>query len=257
MRVTMLGSGHSGGVPLIGCDCAVCTSGDPKNIRKRVSVLVEAGGLNILIDTSPDLHRQAIDNGIKRVDAVLYTHDHADHTHGIDELRSFNYLSGKEIPVFADKKTLEVLQQRFTYVFKGKPEYVWFRPSLTPQAIPEGEVVEFDVSGVVVKAFKQGHGKLESLGFRIGDFAYSTDVDLIPEKSFEALAGVKLWFVDCLRYTKSHTHSNLEQTLQWIERVKPERAVLTHMAHEFDYHTLKAELPAGVEPGYDGLAMDI
>ncbi len=257
MRITILGCGHSGGVPLIGCDCKICTSKNPKNIRKRVSVLVEVNGLNILIDTSTDLHQQALDNNIKRVDAVLYTHDHADHTHGIDELRSFNYLSGKEIPVFANQITLGVLQQRFTYVFKGKPEYIWFRPSLIAMAIPEGDVVDFDVLGLRVRAFKQGHGKLESLGFRIGDFAYSTDVDFIPERSFEVLAGVKLWVVDCLRYTKSHSHSNLEQTLEWIERVKPGHAVLTHMSHEIDYEELKSQLPPHIEPGYDGLAMDI
>ncbi|MFO0388960.1 MAG: MBL fold metallo-hydrolase [Alphaproteobacteria bacterium] len=257
MRVTMLGCGHSGGVPLIGCDCAVCTSKNPKNTRKRVSVLVEVNNINILIDTSPDLHQQALDNGINRVDAVLYTHDHADHTHGIDELRSFNYLSSKEIPVFSDKKTLDVLQQRFAYAFKEKPEYVWFRPSLTPQLVNEEDVVDFEVMGVSVTAFKQGHGKLESLGFRIGDFAYSTDVDFIPEKSFEALVGVKVWIVDCLRETKSHSHSYLEQTLTWIERVKPSRAVLTHMSHEVEYEALKTQLPPHIEPGYDGLTMDI
>jgi phosphoribosyl 1,2-cyclic phosphate phosphodiesterase len=244
-------------VPLIGCDCAVCTSKNPKNTRKRVSALVEADGVNILIDTSPDLHRQALDNHIKRVDAVLYTHDHADHTHGIDELRSFNYLSGKEIPVFADKSTLGVLKQRFAYVFREKPENIWFRPCLTANAIDEGDMVDFEVLGVWVKAFRQGHGKLESLGFRIGDFAYSTDVDFIPETSFEALAGVKVWIVDCLRETKSYSHSNLVQTLQWIERVKPERAILTHMSHEVDYDALKAQLPPHIEPGYDGLTMDI
>jgi phosphoribosyl 1,2-cyclic phosphate phosphodiesterase len=257
MRVTMLGCGFSGGVPLIGCDCAVCTSKNPKNIRKRVSVLVEINNINMLIDTSPDLHQQALDNNIRRVDAVLYTHEHADHTHGIDDLRSYNYLSDKDIPVYSNKITIESLQQRFDYVFSKKTQQAWIRPSLQPTVIPEGDVVQFDVLGVAVTAFKQGHGKSESLGFRIGDFAYSTDVDFIPEKSFEALAGVKVWIVDCLRYVKSYSHSHLEQTLAWIARVKPERAVLTHMSHELDFDALKAELPYGVEPGFDGLTMDI
>ena len=257
MRVTMLGCGHSGGVPLIGCDCAICTSKNPKNTRKRVSILIEVNNINILVDTSPDLHQQALDNNIRRIDAVLYTHDHADHTHGIDELRSFNYLSGKEIPVFSNESTLNLLKQRFSYVFKEKPENLWFRPCLMPHVISGGEVANFGVLGVPVTAFRQGHGKGETLGFRIGDFAYSTDVDFIPETSFEALAGVKFWIVDCLRYTKSYSHSNLEQTLQWIARVKPERAVLTHMSHEVDYDELKAQLPPHIEPGYDGLTLDI
>lgn len=256
MKITMLGCGSSAGIPFIGCTCAVCTSTNPKNKRLRVSVYVETEDKKILIDTSPDLRQQAIANQINHIDAVLYTHDHADHTHGIDDLRSFNYLCGKEIPIYGNAELLSVLKQRFAYTFLPKPEQVWRRPALIPNQLPDLPVYEFKIGESSIVCFEQLHGKSKTLGYRIGNFAYSTDTDQLPESAFEALAGVKIWFVDCLRYSQSYSHSNLENTLRWIERVKPQRAVLTHMAHDFDYDTLKSELPAGVEPGYDGLVVE-
>ncbi len=256
MRVTMLGCGASNGVPLVGCDCAVCTSADPRNKRSRVSIFVEIDGVNILIDTSPDLRQQALNNGIRRVDAVLFTHDHADHTHGIDDLRSFNYLSNQAIPAFADTRTMESLMQRFDYAFLPKPSPTWYRPGIAMHEVDISKSNEFSVLGIQVKAFMQEHGRIISLGFRIGNMAYSTDVNALPEASWETLRGVEVWIVDCLRYTASPSHSMLAETLRWIERVNPKRAILTHMSHELEYNALKAQLPSGVEPGYDGLVID-
>lgn len=255
VRITVLGCGSSAGVPLIGCECAVCTSGNPRNNRTRASVLVETLGRRILIDTSPDLRQQALRHGIKTVDAVLFTHEHADHTHGLDDVRSFNFHSGDAVPIFGDALTLELLKQRFAYAFQPKPENIWFRPCLIPNLIAE-PLREFEVAGVRVLPFGQKHGKFRTLGFRIGDFAYSTDCDRLTEESFAALQGVKIWMVDCLRYEASYNHASLELALEWVERVKPELAVLTHMAHDFDYDTLLNSLPQGIIPAYDGLSLE-
>jgi phosphoribosyl 1,2-cyclic phosphate phosphodiesterase len=256
MRVTLLGCGSSGGVPLVGCQCKICLSGNPRNNRTRVSALVVDKGLNLLIDTSPDLRQQALRHDIRRIDAVLYTHEHADHTHGIDELRSFNYLAGGTIPVYGSSRTMDLIHHNFSYVFQPKPENIWFRPSLEAHVIGE-PVDNFSIGEVAITAFEQGHGKVKTTGYRFGNFAYSTDVDVLPESAFGALKGVEVWVVDCLRYTKSHSHSNLALTLEWITRVKPKLAILTHMAHEFDYDTLAAELPTGVVPGYDGMVLEL
>ncbi|MGE3714433.1 MAG: MBL fold metallo-hydrolase [Alphaproteobacteria bacterium] len=257
MRITVLGCGSSAGVPLIGCECAVCCSDNPKNQRSRVSVLVENLEKKLLIDASPDLRLQALRHGITRVDAVLFTHEHADHTHGIDDLRSFNHSTNADLPVYGDTRTLQSLTQRFDYAFKGKPKHGWFRPSLAPMTIPDGNVVRFSAAGLDVVAFTQVHGKTTSLGFRIGDFAYSTDTNELPDTAFEALQGTRCWVVDCLKYEPSFSHSHLDRTLAWIARIKPQRAVLTHMTHDFDYERLAAELPDGIEPGYDGLILDL
>lgn len=255
MRVIVLGCGSSAGVPFIGCDCPVCTSTDPKNNRTRVSVYVETDeGVNILIDSSPDLRQQALRNGLRKIDAVLYTHDHADHAHGIDDLRSFNVLANAGIPVYGNAKTLGILSQRFPYAFMPKPD-IWYRPCLMPNTLPDVPIHHFDVLGVPVTCFEQVHGRLKTFGYRIGDFAYSTDVNELPDSAFEALAGTKLWVVDCLRRAQSLSHSNLERTLQWVARIRPTMAVLTHMDHDFDYQSLFSELPAGVVPGYDGMVI--
>ena len=255
MKVTMLGCGSSTGTPIIGCTCKICASTHPKNKRSRVSVLIEINGKSLLIDTSPDLRRQALDNHITRVDAVLYTHDHADHTHGIDDLRSFNYLSGNALPVYCDRTTYNSLSKRFDYAFREMPQ-VWYRPCLKANVLPDAAAHHFKIFDISVISFQQLHGKVKTLGYRIGDFAYSTDTDGLPDSAFEALAGVKVWIVDCLRHTKSPTHADMEMTLGWIGRVNPKQAILTHMGHEMEYETLLRELPAGVVPGYDGMVID-
>lgn len=257
MKITLLGCGSSAGVPFIGCDCQVCAGRHPKNNRTRASIFVEAKGKNILIDSSPDLRQQALRHNIRRVDAVLYTHDHADHINGIDELRSFNYLANEVIPVFGDRETLDSIKSRFPYAFMEKPDAIWYRPCLASNPFVGKAVGKISPLGVDFSYFQLGHGSVKSYGYRIGNIAYFTDCDVIPDEAFEAISGIDTWIVDCLRYTPSYSHSELKRTLGWIERVKPRRAILTHMGHEFDYEKLKAELPPGIEPGYDGLVIEM
>jgi phosphoribosyl 1,2-cyclic phosphate phosphodiesterase len=260
MKITILGCGHSLGVPVIGCSCAVCTSNNPKNKRLRVSILIEINGINIVVDTSPDFRQQMLLTNINKIDAVLYTHDHADHTHGLDDLRQFNILQGDVIPIYSNAEIIKSLQKRFAYSFLPKPlENAMFRPSLVANILPDVPIYEFilGAGSIKVTAFEQQHGKTSTIGYRIGDFAYSTDVNILPDSAFEALAGVKCWVVDCLRYTPSYSHSHLENTLKWIERVKPQQAILTHMAHEFDYDILSSELSAGIVAGYDGMVLEL
>ena len=253
MRITLLGTGSSSGVPLIGCDCAVCTSPDPKNRRLRVSVFVELGDVSFLIDTSPDLRQQALRANIRKVDAILYTHAHADHTHGIDECRSFNYLSNAQIPIYGDQATIDELSLRFHYVFLPPHPPHWYRASLVPHMLVPGK--QEDILGVTVLPLAQSHGKSQTLGFRIGAFAYVTDTNFLPEETLQALEGVDCLVVDCLSYHPQPSHAHLDLALSWIDRIRPKRAVLTHMNHEFDYETIKAHCPEGVEPGYDGLVI--
>ncbi len=257
LTVTMLGSGSSSGVPEIGCACEVCRSTNPKNKRSRVSLLLETGGKKLLVDTSPDLRQQALAAGLRTVDAILYTHDHADHIHGIDEVRSFNIRADAVIPAWADPHTLNTLTTRFPYAFKPKPQRAWYRPSITPHEIPVSPLQDFTVEGVRITPFWQNHAEVQSLGFRVGNFAYSTDVNGFPDESLAKLQDLELWIVDCLRYKPSYTHSTLEMTLGWIAKIKPKLTVLTHMAHELDYDRLSRELPTGVIPGYDGLKLTV
>jgi phosphoribosyl 1,2-cyclic phosphate phosphodiesterase len=253
MRVRILGCGGSGGVPLVGSIWGACDPAEKRNRRRRSSILVEDGTRTLLVDTSPDLREQLLDAGTKRLDAVLFTHAHADHLHGIDDLRSMNRLMRAAIPIHADVHTLETIAERFAYVFRPLEEGAsFYKPTLTRHAI-DGE---FSVAGILVVPFTQDHGFSTTLGFRIGAMAYSTDVVDLDETAFAALAGIDLWIVDCLRYEPHPTHSHLAKTLSWIARIKPRRAVLTHMDVPLDYATLCRELPAGVEPAYDGLTLE-
>lgn len=257
MRVTVLGCGPSGGVPLVGCACAVCTSSEARNRRLRSSILVAEGGTQILVDTSPDLREQMLDNKINRLDAIVYTHGHADHMHGIDEVRSINYLMNRALPAYGDDATLAELRTRFGYAFDnpGPRNGFWYQPALeaTPVRGP------FRVGALDVVPFPQshGHGREPTLGLRFGPFAYSTDVKELTEEGFGALEGVEVWLVDCLSEQPNPAHSDLKQTLGWIKRVKPRRAILTHMNHSLDYNALVAKLPPGVEPAHDGMVIEI
>jgi phosphoribosyl 1,2-cyclic phosphate phosphodiesterase len=253
MKVRILGCGASGGVPRVGGVWGACDPAEPRNRRRRASILVEDGTTALLIDTSPDLREQLLDAGTKRLDAVLFTHAHADHLHGIDDLRSMNRLMRAPLPIYADAQTLATIAERFDYVFRPLAEGAsFYKPTLIPHAI-DGE---FTVAGVKIMPFVQDHGFSTTLGFRIGAMAYSTDAVDLSEAAFAALAGIDLWIVDCLRYEPHPTHSDLARTLAWIERVKPRRAVLTHMDIQLDYATLSRELPQGVEPAYDGLTLE-
>jgi phosphoribosyl 1,2-cyclic phosphate phosphodiesterase len=254
MKITMLGCGPSTGVPAIGPDWGACDPGDPRNRRRRASLLIECRGKTVLIDTSPDMREQLLDANIGRLNAVILTHAHADHLHGIDDLRSVNRVMQQAIPLYANAATLAEVEHRFGYVFDPIPSDGYFyKPHLTPHLI-EGS---FTAAGLPIVSFDQDHGYSKTLGFRIGVFGYSTDVVELDDAGFAALAGIELWIVDCLRYLPHSTHSHLEKTLSWIERVKPGRAILTHLDRPLDYRELAAKLPSGVEPGYDGLIIEL
>ncbi|GAB5471038.1 MAG: MBL fold metallo-hydrolase [Rhodospirillales bacterium] len=259
MKVTLLGCGGSGGVPLAdgspGGHWGACDPGEPRNRRRRVSVLVQgstAGQGAILIDCSPDLREQLLDHPPERLDAVLLTHAHADHVHGIDDLRAYTYRQRQAIPAFMDSETRGVMTRRFDYVFTSSHTESRLYPALLEDVtIEPGQA--FQAAGFEVLPFRQQHGHSQTLGFRIGTFAYSTDASALDEAAFAALAGLDLWIVDCLRIDPHPTHSHFAQTLEWIARVRPKRAVLTHMNHSVDYRDWVARCPPGVEPGYDGL----
>jgi len=252
MKVTVLGCGTSSGVPRIDGTWGTADPNNPKNRRRRVSIWVQDGDTSLVVDTSPDLREQCLSNNIKRIDAVLYTHDHADHTHGIDDLRGFRHTQGKLIDVYGLPETLAVLKRRFDYIFVEKLGYP---PICQPHEITGRD--PFQLGGIRVQPFHQVHGPITSVGYRFGKLAYSTDVSDLPEEAFRALEGVDTWIVDALRYQPHPTHPHLEKTLGWIERVKPRRAILTHMTGDMDYDTLCRDLPKGVEPAYDGLTFEL
>ncbi len=237
---------------MIGNNWGRCNPADPRNRRTRVSVLVEEGGKTILIDASPDMRQQLLVCDLKNLDAVMFTHAHADHCHGIDELRSVNWLTKKPIDIYADPVTMDELKTRFDYIFKGTSPGKFYSPSVTTHEING----PFDIGDVHVVPFAQNHGPIQSLGYRIKDFAYSTDAHELDEAAFAALAGVKVWVVDCAREEPHPTHAHLAKTLEWIARVKPQQAYLTHMNETLDYATLAAKLPAGTVPAHDGLVIE-
>ena len=254
MRVTVLGCGTSSGVPLIGCRCPVCTSDEPRNRRRRCAILIDRGETRVLVDTPPDLRCQCLDAGVDRLDAILYTHAHADHVNGIDDLRALNFLMDRPIDAYANAAVLARIRERFAYAFlPPEPDKGWWRPALTPVPI-EGP---FTVGELAIRPFEQCHGRLPSWGFRLGGFAYSPDVNGLPEAALAELAGLDLWLVDCLRERPHPSHAHLEQTLAWIAAIQPRRALLTHMNHEVEYWDLKGRLPAGVEPAYDGMVIEL
>lgn len=262
MRCTLLGTGSSGGVPRVGGDWGACDPNEPKNRRRRCSILIEkqdaAGGrTSVLIDTSPDLREQLLDAGVRDLDAIVYTHEHADQVHGIDDVRPLVIQRGAPMPVFMNASTREILTRRFDYCFEGRggyPPILDIQPDIEP-AQP------FSVSGaggeVTLLPFDMEHGRIRCLGFRINDFAYCNDVSGLPDNAMAALQGLDTLVIDALRYRDHPTHANVSQALDWIAELRPRRAVLTNMHVDLDYTTLKGELPDGVEPGFDGMVLDI
>jgi phosphoribosyl 1,2-cyclic phosphate phosphodiesterase len=253
MKVTILGCGSSTGVPRVGNDWGACDPDEPRNRRSRCSILVDSGATRLLVDTSPDLRQQLLDTGTDDLDAVAYTHMHADQTHGIDDLRVLFLRKRARLPVYGDADTLEALRRRFGYIFE-RPADSPYPPIAVTHVIEAG--VPFEVGDITVRPFLQEHGNIMSLGMRFGPIAYSNDVNALDEDAFEALAGVRIWIVDALRQTPHPTHAHLSLALEWIARVKPERAVLTNMHIDMDYQTLRDELPPHVEPGYDGMVIE-
>jgi phosphoribosyl 1,2-cyclic phosphate phosphodiesterase len=253
--ITILGSGTSSGVPLIGCKCAVCRSKNPKNRRLRASAWVQTQGKSILIDTGPDFREQALRSKIRRIDAVLYTHPHADHCHGIDDLRAYNFVQKGPIPIYGNAWTCEEFPVKFEYIFKSRPV------PYEGGGIPSLEVRQFDaqsqsidVEGISVVPISLEHGKKETVGFRFDSVAYVTDTSYIQPASLERLKGLSVLVLDCVRIEPHRTHLNLEAALEVVEKVRPQKTYLTHLGHEFDSSKeSRLKLPRGVSLAYDGL----
>lgn len=253
MRVTILGSGTSHGVPMIGCDCAVCTSDDPRDRRTRTSARIEVAGRSLLVDTAPELRLQCIACGVTRVDAVLFTHHHADHVTGLDDLRRFNHLQRSSMPCYAEAATIAVLRRMFEYAFVDMPDYVSSKPHL--ELIPiEGP---FEVFGIPIVPVPLLHGLMPVLGFRVGSFAYCTDCSRIPDASFALLEGVEVLVLDALRRRPHPTHFDLDQAVTAARRIGAGRTFFTHIAHELAHGPTNAELPEGMALSYDGLVIDL
>lgn len=261
LRVTILGCGGSGGVPLLGGqdeagEWGDCDPTEPRNRRTRTSALVEGpGGGRLLIDAGPDLRAQLLAVGRARLDAVLFTHAHADHIMGIDDLRQINRITGQALPAFGTRATLSRLDDRFDYAFIGATPPFFFRPALEPRRVEYGE--QFEAAGMTVRAFRQDHGVMDTLGVRIGRFAYSTDVVMLPEESLPFLEGLDTWVVGCFQKRPHKVHASLDQVLEWVARLRPRRTVLTHMSAAMDYRSLLRELPPGIEPAYDGMILEV
>ena len=260
MRVILLGTGGSAGVPMLGGadgsgNWGECDPAEPRNRRTRASIIVESdAGKRLLVDTSPDMRTQLLDCHVPGIDAILYTHPHADHITGIDDVRILNRIAQRPLDAFATRSTLEELKQRFAYAFRPYRPPGFFQPVLVPREVIAGETI--DAAGVQVRLFEQDHGFIPSLGLRIGDFGYSTDVVRLDDAALTALEGVDTWVVDCfLRQGPHKTHADLGQVLAWRERVGARRTVLTHMGTDMDWAWLAANLPAGIEAGYDGMAL--
>jgi phosphoribosyl 1,2-cyclic phosphate phosphodiesterase len=253
-KVTFLGSGTSSGVPMIGCTCPVCTSADPRDRRLRPSIYVDVPDhARILVDTSTDLRQQALAHGITRVDAVLFTHGHADHVMGFDEIRAFNWLQQASIPCYASPQTWQSLRQTFYYAFDGAHRLGGGIPTVDPH-----EVIEpFTVNGVNVVPVPLLHGRMPILGFRIGGFAYLTDCSAIPDASWPLVAGVDTLIIDALRDQPHATHFTVAEALDAVARIAPRRTYLTHMSHQLGHAETTRRLPAGVELAYDGLVLDV
>ncbi len=255
MKITVLGCGAAGGVPTVSQGWGDCDPTNPKNRRRRPSILVEAAGQTLLVDTGADLREQLLSAAVRRLDAVLYTHAHADHLHGIDDLREINRAMGGPIPAYANAETLADIAQRFGYVFTPLPPKAKniFKPWLIPTPIED----RFAVGGLEVTAFDQDHGFSRTTGFRFGRAAYSTDVLELPEASLAQLQGLDLWIVGCLLDLPHSTHAHIAKALAWREIVKPKHMVITHMSGRLDYARLAASLPDGVEPAYDGMVLTL
>ncbi|MBC6443867.1 MAG: MBL fold metallo-hydrolase [Alphaproteobacteria bacterium GM202ARS2] len=258
MKVTLLGSGASGGVPLIGPEWGACDRHNRKNHRRRSSLLLESATTTILIDATPDLRMQLIDANIRRIDAVLLTHTHADHINGIDDLRVVNNHTAKTIDLYASAPDLDAMRQRFPYLFTLPTQDKhgrFFKPGLIPHELTYG--LPITIGDVTLVPFCQDHGVCLTTGFRCGAMAYSPDVVRLPAESLALLGDLSLWIVDCLRVEKSPTHANLEQVIEWTQQLKPKRVVLTHMSHESDYDQLCKLAPKPIEPAWDGMVIHV
>ncbi len=251
LKITILGSGTSTGIPVIGCQCAVCRSSHPYNQRTRCSLLISSGPYNILIDTSTDLRQQALREDIRHIDAVFYTHGHADHLHGIDDLRAFNMTMETPIPIYAAEETLAHIRHSFGYIFEYK-EPATFVPKLNLIPMPKQIVI----GDMKMKAVPLQHGCGKSTGYRCGPIAYLTDCNGIPESSLTLLQHLDLLILDGLRYKPHQTHFNIPQAIEMARRIGAKRTLLTHLSHDIEHFQVNAQLPGGIELAHDGQTLE-
>ncbi len=263
LKATILGCGSSPGVPRIGNDWGACDPNEPRNRRTRCSLLLERyetgdTPTRVLVDTGPDMRTQLLAAQVDFIDAVIYTHSHADHTHGIDDLRAFWLSKRQLVPIYADEKTQAHLEGAFSYCFKTPPDS-FYPPILKHHPIAADMPLTIDGAGgpLTLTPFRQIHGETDSMGLRIGALAYSCDVSDVPDASLPHLENLDVWIVDALRYSTHPSHFNVNEAIQWSKRFAVRRAVLTHMHIDLDYATLKRELPEGVEPAYDGMVIEL
>ena len=257
MRISILGSGSSGGVPIVGVGWGACDPNNHKNRRTRPCLLMDVAGKTYLFDTSPDLREHLLSEDIGHLDGVFFTHAHADHLNGLDDLRGINRAMHAPLNIYCDQQTLEAITERFQYALtplaEGSRRY--YKPVLIPTTICAGQT--FFVDEIQVSVFDQDHGFSRTLGYRIGNFGYSTDLVSLPEAGFEALAGIHTWVIGSFANQPHKTHVHVAKALEWINRLKPVRAILTHLGPDLDYNALSAELPEGVFAAYDGITVEV
>ena len=258
MKLTFLGTGTSFGVPQLGCNCAVCRSPDPRDKRSRVGAVVESNrGTRVLIDTPPELRLQLIASGIDRIDAVLFTHDHADHIHGIDDLRAITIRRSAPLPVYGPPATLEEISRRFRYIFDDaiRPQPGTSKPEAVARPVEAGKT--FSVADLEITPVRVPHGKMDVFGYRIGDVGYVTDAKLLPDEAINILRGVKVLVINGLFRTEHPTHLSIPEAIRAAGEIGAERTYLTHLTHDNFHADLEAELPRGVSPAFDGLTVRI
>lgn len=246
--IRILGCGTSSGVPLLACQCKTCLSKDPRNHRTRASIVIQTGRTVFLVDTSPDLRTQALANDVKWIDATLFSHPHADHLHGIDDLRTFNYIMARPIPCYGNEWTIETIRTRFDYIFH-LGQRGGGKPALDLHILNKRQKIK----GVWVQPLELVHGSLPVLGYRINDVAYITDCSYIPDRTFKLLKGLNVLVLDCLRFTKHPTHLNVEEAIEVAKKIKAKKTYFTHMGHEIEYRDFAKSLPPKMYPAYDGL----
>jgi phosphoribosyl 1,2-cyclic phosphate phosphodiesterase len=254
MKIRMLGTGTSHGIPIVGCSCKTCTSDNPKNTRYRTSVQIQENDKTVIIDTPAEFRIRTIDYNIKEVHAVLLTHSHADHTAGLDDVRRYNEMLSAPMPLFADGQTLGDIKKRFDYIFKQTQEGGG-KPRLELIKLEGGR--SFSAAGIEFTAIKVKHGNIHILGFRTGGFAFLTDVSAIPDESFELLKGLDILVLDALRIEKHPTHFNLEQAIEAAKKIGAKRTYFTHITHSLEYEETNKSLPDGMELAYDGLEFEL
>jgi phosphoribosyl 1,2-cyclic phosphate phosphodiesterase len=260
-KVTILGCGSSGGVPRVAQGWGECDPGNPRNRRRRCAILVEQtsveGVTTALVDTSPDLREQLLDAGVARLDGVLMTHSHADHTHGMDDLRPLYLAMRRRIDIHMDDATSQIVRRSFAYLFES-PVGSFYPPILNDKRMSPRRLCSLEGPGGVIEAmpFDVEHGETKALGFRIGDLAYTPDLNAIGDESLPFLQNLSVWIIDALRYRPHPSHLTIDEALGWIEKMRPRRAIITNMHTDLDYETLARRLPANVEPAYDGLVIE-